>query len=47
MSAVSNKSYWLASYNQLYPPVPKPVPKPKTVPKPGGVQHDRAHTTAQ
>ena len=32
MSAVSNKGYWLASYKQLYPPVP--VPKP--VPKPGG-----------
>lgn len=28
MSAVSNKGYWLASYNRLYPPVPKPVPKP-------------------
>lgn len=27
MSAVSNKGYWLASYKQLYPPVPKSVPK--------------------
>ena len=31
MSAVSGKTYWLAAYKKLYPPVPNPP-----VPKPGG-----------